>query len=336
MRNILSVVLLLPVLCSCASKTSRVPASIGRLPVAELGKRYVFNKYDIPDQQTIYYLRRAAKQDAPLILVIQGSGCDSIYSTDSKGNVFGEMQVQIAGLVESRAHVLAVEKPTVQTFYQSPNPGAQGGCPIEFRAKFTMDLWVKYLKSALSDAITSQGLTPSRIIVLGHSEGAIAAAALAAEVRSVTHVVYASGGGGNPLFEAFVRRKRAAKGNVVLENQYIQDGIRDWQAMSRNPDDSQTLYWGHTPLYWISQGRMSPGSLLSKSAAKIYVVQGTADMAASIEGSDLLVSELILNNKSVEYKRIKAADHGYRIKTKNRMSEVLSDAVAWSLQVPEQ
>lgn len=320
-------------LCSCSSfDKNRSIASDKQVPLEKIGKRYIFEKYKTAYDGLTYYYFPSKSESDPLILTIQGSGCDSIYTKDDKGNVFGGLHTITAAAVEFRAAVLAVEKPFVQTFHESVSPGNAKACSSEFRENFNRNNWVNALTKTVAEAISYQGLNPSRIIVVGHSEGASIAAAVAAALPKVSHVIYASGGGGNPLFEAFLRRKNRAQGNPQVEDDYIKEAIRDWRQMMAHPENTQKLFSGHPSQYWLAQVKSNSAEDLKRSDAKVYVIQGTKDQDASVEASDLLVSELVVAGKELEYKRIIGADHSYEINGESRMSKVIAEALEWALR----
>src|SRR5262249_31956900 len=154
--------------------------------VSKLGHRVGFERTALPDLGLIYYFLAADAKDAPLIISIQGSGCDSVFERDEKGRVFGGTEVEIADIVGSKAAILTVEKPHVETFFKSTSRGDDTGCSSEFRRDFVRDRWLAQLKNALSDVMRTRSLRPKRIIVLGHSEGAEVAAFLAEEVPQIT------------------------------------------------------------------------------------------------------------------------------------------------------
>ncbi|NUM57904.1 MAG: alpha/beta fold hydrolase [Bdellovibrionaceae bacterium] len=320
-------------LSSCSSfKKKSSSISLNILPLEKIGKRFVFEKYKTANEEFTYYYFPSKNKTDPIIINVQGSGCDSIYSKDKKGNVFGGLHLNIAEVAEFKSAVLAVEKPYVETYQESASPGDVNSCSNQFREKFNLSVWVKALATSLSEVIALQDLSPDRIIVFGHSEGASVAATLAASLPQVSHVIYAAGGGGNPLYEAFLRRKKNAQGNLKTEDNDIKEAINDWKQMLRAPENTQQLFWGHAAPYWLSRSKINSVEDLKMSLAKIYVVQGTNDLNVSIDASDLLVSELVIAGKDLEYKRIIGANHFFEINGEDRITQVISESLNWALK----
>lgn len=317
--------------CSTFEKKSS-SVSANRIPLEKIGKRFVFEKYKTVNEGFTYYYFPSKNKTDPIILTVQGSGCDSIYMKDKKGNAFGGLHLNVAEVAEFKSAVLAVEKPYVETYQESASPGDVSSCSSQFREKFNLSVWGKALATSLSEVIALQGLHPDRIIVFGHSEGASVAAALAASLPQVSHVIYAAGGGGNPLYEAFLRRKKSAHGNPKLEDEDIKEAINDWKQMLRAPENTQQLFWGHTAPYWLNLSKTNSVANLKASLAKIYVVQGTNDLNVSIEASDLLVSELVIAGRDLEYKRIIGANHYFEVNGEDHMTQVISESLNWALK----
>lgn len=314
---------------SCTTFSARDPASQIEKSIQKIGVIDVFEKYEIPEKSIIYYLHPSSYSEAPLILYIQGSGCDSIFLKDAKGSVNGGQASLIASIAKGRASVLAVEKPTLKTYDQSSSDGNVADCSQQFRKEFNRDAWVKTLRLAINHV--SKVIHPSKILVLGHSEGASMGAALASGSPYIVKVIYAAGGGGNPLFGSFIRRIRAANGNQVLADSYIQSGIKEWQDAMKNPSDPNNILWGHTAQYWYFEAKNSPIQDMLKSSAKFYIIQGTEDTSASIESTDYLVSELVTAGRDITYRRIAGADHGFTVNGQSQMREEYAKAIAWAL-----
>lgn len=323
--------LILPcvLLAACATFSARDPASQIEKPIEKIGIINFFEKHEIPEKSIIYYLHLSSHSEAPLILYIQGSGCDSIFLKDARGFVNGGQASLIASIANGRASVLAVEKPTLKTYDQSSSDGNVSDCSQQFREEFNRDTWVKTLQLTLNHV--SKIIHPSKVFVLGHSEGASMAAALASEAPQVVKVIYAAGGGGNPLFGSFTRRIRAANGNQVLADSYIQSGIKEWQVAMKNPSDSNNILWGHTAQYWSIEAKNSPIKDMLKTSANFYIIQGTEDTSTSIESTDYLVSELVTAGRPITYRRIAGADHGFTINGQSNMREEYTKAIAWAL-----
>lgn len=333
---------LLFILLSCQSKkvlfttendynyniSKRQPNQV-KEPIEIIGKTILFEKYILNDNSNIYYFRDGKSKRSPIVFVIQGSGCESLYRKEKNNEIYGDIHTRVANIFPDEVSILAVEKPGIKTFSKTENPGLMNNCSSEFKKSFSLSNWIQILKSSLSDVISNKNLEPEKIILFGHSEGAIVAVSFAAQENQISHIIY-SAGGGNPLFESIMRRRKASTNNLNLENEYINEGLKNWMNMNSN-NDIQKLVMGHTPLYWSSFFNKSVFETLKETPVKLYIVQGTSDDSASIESNDLLLAELTMANRKFEYKRIPNADHSYKVNGISIFNQVIFDALNWAI-----
>ena len=105
-----------------------------------------------------------------------------------------------------------------------------------------MGRWVAALNAALKAALTLPQIDGRKIVVIGHSEGAVMAPRLASINGEITHVVALSGSGSTQLFD-FVVDKTAKEQNEVYQI---------FDKMKKGYADIHTLYWGHPARRWTS------------------------------------------------------------------------------------
>src|SRR5205823_12330596 len=111
------------------------------------------------------------------------------------GAILGGWATTLFQAAQGRARVLVVEKPGVQFLDESPHAGMGEGCSEEFLREHTLPRWAEAVSASLEAARALPHTDPSRLLVVGHSEGAIVAARVAAENPHVTHVACLAGGG---------------------------------------------------------------------------------------------------------------------------------------------
>ena len=144
-------------------------------PVAEFPAKFPYGAFEITDElgrELQFFLTDAdAKDDRPLILVLQGSGCASNFLL-REGRVAGGWFGFVRRAAGSRAQILLVDKPGVQLFDFPANPGDTSRCSEAFRREHTGERWLVALQAALRAAREIRGTTPRMTLVLGHSEGA--------------------------------------------------------------------------------------------------------------------------------------------------------------------
>lgn len=276
-----------------------------------------FQRYTVPDSfgRTItFYLSVAPKDQkaVPVVLFIQGSGCQSLFRKQGE-RVGGGMQNLLYADAKGRYRVLVVEKPGVKYLDFPERPGSAIGSSEEFRKEHTLPRWAEANAAALRAAWTLPGIDATRSLVMGHSEGGLTAAKVAAMEPKVTHVASLAGGGPTQLFdlaETFGQPRPDEKpGDAEKRVQMVHDG---WAKVQKDPDSISEDWLGHPHRRWSSFLSHSVTEELLKTKAKIYLAQGTSDTAVSVKSHDVLVAELRARNRPITVERIDGADHGFR------------------------
>lgn len=288
-------------------------------PIGRLG----FQRHTQNDRLTYYYLKSQQITD-PLLVYIQGSGCDSLFTKVENGYI---SNLGIFASLKDKVALFGVEKPGVESLDETKG-GDVSACREKFRKQFTFDTWASHLKLAVLDLLKRYKLQPSRIIVLGHSEGSDMAALLGQALPRVTHVVYMSGGSGSPLFHAVSRAM--LKTEAKEQNEVMASQLKVWAdaVKAKNPD---ALLWGHTFRYWRSQLRNPIHRALSRMKAKVLIVYGTQDADSPTVTSDLLLAELTEAGKEFEFRRV-PGDHSYQFNGQDHYNEVVLSAADWALK----
>jgi enterochelin esterase-like enzyme/pimeloyl-ACP methyl ester carboxylesterase len=260
------------------------------------------------------YLSRDTSKDGkpkPIVLWIGGSGSQSLWNKNPSGQVGGGMQNLLVQLAKGRFRVLCVEKPGVQYLDWPKQPGSAAESSDEFRREHTLPRWAEANVAALRAAWQLPEIDRSRTLVVGHSEGALTASRVAAELPEVTHVAPLASAGATQLhgLVEFVaeRAKTPEEGNALREKMYA-----DWKKVQENPAAIDQFWMGHPHRRWSSFCRHTSVDELKRSQARIYLAQGTLDKSSHISELDIVRAELAVHGRDVVVERIIGADHGYR------------------------
>jgi len=298
---------------------------MGRTPVAEATRpqtdaemaRLPFERYTVRDRfrrDITFYLSRPPKDSSaklPIALLIQGSGSQSIF-TKIGDRIGGSYQYVLLQAAQGRVRVLAVEKPGVQFLDRPSQPGTGMGASKEFLSEHTLPRWAEANEAALKSAWTQSGVDSTRTLVLGHSEGGLVAARVAADLSRVSHVANLAGGGPNQLFDLAEMRAQPRAGEKPGDAQQRLDRFyEEWNAVRANPDSITDFWLGHPYRRWSTFCATSVINELLRSHAIVYAAQGTADVNVAPKAHDVLVAELRARGRDVTSDKIEGADHGF-------------------------
>jgi erythromycin esterase len=290
------------------------------LPVrdaADLGLPFErFTTRDATGRTITFYLSRPPKGSAeklPLAIFVQGSGCASVFPKKD-GKIVGGLQDLLLAAGKGRLRVLVVEKPGVRFGDHPKKPGSAEEGSAEFRKEHTLPRWVEAINAAVRAGQQFPDVDWCRTLVVGHSEGGIVAAHLAAANPHVTHVALLAGGGPTQLFDllelaAKPRRAEEPAGEARARVRRIQEG---WARVCADPDNPDKLWLGHPHRRWTSFLKTSTQEGLLASRTAVFLAQGTADASVSVTGFDTLRAELIARGRDVTAERLEGADHAFR------------------------
>ena len=256
--------------------------------------------------------------ELPLIVFIQGSGCHSLFHLNGDMVRGGYQNVLLAAAGE-RSRVVAVEKPGVR-FLDWPRGGDARPCTPEFHQEHTLERWAEAVSTAVRAAAGLGGVDTGKLLVMGHSEGGITAARVAAVNSAVSHVALLSSSGPTQLFDL------AATGH--------DDVYSEFAKIMAHPDSVQEFAWGHPYRRWSSFLSTSTLDELLRSRARIYLAHGAEDDVVPVAAFDVLRAELIRHARDVTTERIEQAGHGLRRRGQAQtagMRAVFGRVVEWFL-----
>lgn len=286
--------------------------------------------------QTAFFAESGSAQRLPLAVFLSGSGAHSQF-TVRNDRTYGSLLSVFARTALSEYHVAGLEKRGVR--FGTDGKGTAAGASPQYNRFASLDERVAEVRRLLDCLLQTPLVDATRVLVVGHSEGADVAAALAAVDPRVTHVGFLSGGGPSQMFDLIVltRKRLSSQGKSPQE---IESAVRKLEGQYReilqNPTADDQFLWGHSFLRWSSFFRHSASEDLLKSNAALFVAHGSEDASGPIESFDALVVELIrAGRKHVEIRRYEGRDHSLRAPdtpaNSPPMQDVFQDVVQWSL-----
>jgi len=276
--------------------------AVAQTPVRDMKDLKIpFEHYTCKDRfgRTIDFYLSPSKSKAvlPLAVMIMGSGGQSMWIPHGQ-QIYGSLQGLLAGESRGRVRVLAVEKPGVPFCFQGCTPGTAEGATKEFLQEHTLERYSEAVDAAIHAARKLPGIDPRRTLVIGHSEGGIVAAKVAAIDPKVTDVAVLAGGGPSQLFDFIQMFGR----DQTLET---------WSEIRKDPTSTTKFAWGHPYRRWSSFFADSPVAEALKSRARFYIAQGTADKNSLPASADVLYCTLLGSGRDVKMEVVEKGDHGF-------------------------
>lgn len=285
-------------LCLLAFSPCYASADVdGRSSSPLLETRFITDKLG----RTINYHISRPAHPAPLLLMIQGSGCGTIVRGEG-ANSTSTLYDLHGFAAEGRFTVMAVEKPFAST---EANGGGAEQCGIDFNEDFTAERWLVALEAALADARRQVSFDRGRQLVFGVSEGAVMASLLASTDHKITDVIAVGGSGTTQLFDFIV----GAYSNCFDRSMCLAEVEKQLAAIRMTPDSATEFAWGHPHRRWTSFFAIDPGDALLRSKARVYLAFGTADMSTPPLSQEVAVAKLLAAGRDVTVRRVPNAGH---------------------------
>lgn len=261
---------------------------------------------DDSGRRITYYISRPRSAAAPILLMIQGSGCARVLNQQS-GSAYSTIFNLVPFASDGRFTVVAVEKPFAgqQTAEHS---GMASPCTRQFNEDFTAGSWLQALQVSLKDARRSPWVDQRRTAILGASEGAVMATMLAASDDRITDVIAISGSGTTQLYDFIAQAYRTCF-DIARCLAEVEGTARD---IATDPHTATRFAWGHPYKRWTSFFRIDPGEQLLRSNARVYLAFGTSDRAVPALSQEVAVAKLLAAGRDVTITRIVDGDHSLR------------------------
>ncbi len=275
------------------------PAAPGPVPGTPFERRVLD---DAAGRKITYYISRPKVARAPILLMIQGSGCQLALTEGPRG-ISSSVFNLLPFASEGRFTTVVVEKPFAGV--TSGTPGQATGCSEAFNADFTAESWLAAIQASLRDARTASYVDPARTLVLGSSEGAVMATLLAAADPAVTDVAVLGGSGTTQAYDFIVNAYTTCFDTPRCLAQ-VEEQVK---AIAAKPGSATDFAWGHPYKRWTSFFKVDPGAALLHSRARVYLAFGTADRSVPALSQEIMVAKLLVAGRDVTVRRVPDAGH---------------------------
>lgn len=266
-----------------------------------------------------YYLVPHSYDTDTLLLILQGSDCNSVLKIDSiltdYKNVWPE------------ADVLLIEKYGINRKLKYSTDPARKDCPAQYLEKDSPAQRVADIKAVL-DTVRKDGQY-KKLILLGGSEGAVIANLVSADIDSIDATIAFNGGG--RWFIDDVSHSIAVKHKNPAAAKKEVDDFKGFAEHVLNSNPFELEVSGHGYHWWQQMLSIDQLDTLKKVNSPLLIIQGGRDTSVSPQKTDELMQRLKdLGKNNIEYQRYEELDHGLKNSDgKSLRKEVIRDINIW-------
>ncbi len=266
-----------------------------------------------------YYLVQHLHDTDTLLLILQGSDCNSVLKIES---ILTEYKN-----VWPEADVLLIEKYGINRKLKYSKDAERKDCPAQYLEKDNPAQRVADINTVL-DIVRKDGQYKT-FILLGGSEGAVIANLVSADIDSIDATIAFNGGG--RWFIDDVSHSIAVKHNNPDEARKESDDFKGFAEHVLNSKPFELDVSGHGYHWWQQMLSIDQLDILKKVKSPLLVVQGGMDTSVSPQKTDEMMQRLKeLGKSNIEYRRYEALDHGLKNSDgKSLRKEVVSDMNIW-------
>ncbi|MGL4468978.1 MAG: alpha/beta hydrolase family protein [Aeromonas hydrophila] len=266
-----------------------------------------------------YYLVQHTHDTDTLLLILQGSDCNSVLNIDSILSDYKN--------VWPEADLLLIEKYGINRKLKYSTDPARKDCPAQYLEKDSPAQRVADIKTVL-DIVRKDGQYKI-FILLGGSEGAVIANLVSADVNYIDATI-AFNGGGRWFIDDVSHSIAAEHKNLDAARKEI-DGFKEFAEHVINSKPFELEVSGHGYHWWKQMLSIDQLDTLQNIKSPLLIIQGGRDTSVSPQKTDELMQRLKdLGKSNIEYRRYKKLDHGFKDSDgKSQRKEVVNDINIW-------
>lgn len=287
------------------------------------GIKSALDKFDFIQQQIIaandtiiYYLRNYETKPTKLVLFIQGTDANPIFSYEVKDGKtvyyrwFGDDYKQL----DDSYTFAIIPKPGMDGLF----PNGEVEIPQAYYEGNHLGFRSKQIDRSINHIVENHMASPEKVIVYGHSEGAAIAAAVATTNSNISHLGFWSGNVLNNFYEFSLFNRIEALEKKISDEEAHQNvmGILEWyKSVTADPNSTQLDHFGFTNKRWSSYEK-APIDYLAALDIPIYALFGSEDVSTPIETAYLLPVKFIEKRKeNLSFNVCIGCDHTYQMET---------------------
>ncbi|MFQ2631216.1 alpha/beta hydrolase family protein [Aeromonas caviae] len=266
-----------------------------------------------------YYLVQHAHDTDTLLLILQGSDCNSVLKIES---ILTEYKN-----VWPEADVLLIEKYGINRKLKYSKDAERKDCPAQYLEKDNPAQRVADINTVL-DIVRKDGQY-KKLILLGGSEGAVIANLASADIDSIDATI-AFNGGGRWFIDDVSHSIEVQHKNPAAARKEVDDfkGFTE-HVLHSKPFELDVS--GHGYHWWQQMLSIDQLDTLKKVKSPLLIIQGGMDTSVSPQKTDKMMQRLKeLGKNNIEYRRYEELDHGFKDSDgKSQRKEVVKDINIW-------
>ncbi|HHQ4581721.1 TPA: alpha/beta hydrolase family protein [Aeromonas hydrophila] len=248
-----------------------------------------------------YYLVQYSHDTGTLLLILQGSDCNSVLNINSILSDYKDAWPE--------ADILLIEKYGINRKLKYGTDPARKDCPAQYLENDNPARRVVDIKTVLN--IVRKNGQYKIFILLGGSEGAVIANLVTADVDYIDATIAFNGGG--RWFIDDVSHSIAVKHNNPEAARKESDGFKEFAEHVLNSKPFELEVSGHGYHWWQQMLSLDQLDTLKNIKSPLLIIQGGRDTSVSPQKTDELIQRLKdLGKSNIEYRRYKELDHGLK------------------------
>lgn len=275
--------------------------------------------------QIHYYLNASEGTGDSLLVLIQGSDCNSVYHNPRIKGRFSR--------VLPDADILMVEKYGLDASLPWNDQSERADCPVIYIEKDSPLQRVQDYARVLN-AVTKDGAY-DRVVLLGGSEGAVVANLLASQLDYIDATVALNGGGRKFIDDVLHSIKSQSPSNDAYNE--AANGLIGFSKHILNSQPFEIKMSGHGYAWWRSMFEIDQTDVLLAIDTPVLLIQAEKDQSVSVRSAMAQASRVSDRKLAITFKTYPDLDHAFkRADGSSGIDNVVQDIRLWLEEVKRQ
>ncbi|WP_109316348.1 alpha/beta hydrolase family protein [Pseudovibrio ascidiaceicola] len=272
---------------------------------------------------TVYLKSQSPKDATDLLVLIQGSDCNSVAHNALINEQFSQ--------VLPEADVLTVEKYGITPELSWDRNDERADCPADYIENDSPERRAAdYIKTINQ---LKEGGTYERVFLLGGSEGAVVANMIAAKTDFVTASVALNGGGRHFIDDILHNMKSSGMPDEAFKE--ASEGFQGFAQQVTASKPFEVNMSGHGYSWWNTMLKLDQLEILAQVENPVLIVQGGQDQSVSPKAVEEQIAKLAeLSKTNVTYKPYPDMTHSFDgAEGESAVGQVITDIQSWLVQL---